>query len=176
MHIHAEIRPITRSIGGPAAGGRSLDISSTSRCGASNTRSTVANGGLSCVGDGNDELDDVKLDDDNTFPGRTATPLSPLYARKPSVPIPNNAQALMKTMLAPRLLARGLRLLWLPSSLGSQVCSPRESREGRLTRCKGRPRVDWSKSSVVDVICSAAGIDEDGIAWRLLERLWLAMG
>lgn len=174
MHAHAEIRPITRSIGGPAAGGRSLDISS--KCGASNTKSRVANGGLSCVGDGDDKLDGVKLDNDNTFPGRTATPLSPLYPRMLSVPIPNNAQAPMKTMLAPRLLARGLRLLWLPFSLGCQVFSPRESRERRLARCKGRPRVDGSKSSVVDVICSAAGIDEDGIAWRLLERLWLARG
>ena len=136
----------------------------------------MANGGLSCVGDGNDKLGGVKLDDDNTFPGRMATPLSPLYARLPSVPMPNNAQAPMKTMLAPSLLARGLRLPWLPSSLGCQVCcSPRESRERRLARCKGRPRLDGSKSSVVDVICSAAGIDEDGIAWRLLERLWLAM-
>jgi hypothetical protein len=173
VHIHAEIRPITRSMGGPTAGGRSLDI--YSKCGASNTKSTVGNGRLSPVGDGDDKLGGVGLDDDNTFPGRTATSRSPLYPRMPSVPIPNNAQAPMKTMAAPRLLARGL-LPWLPSSLESQVCSPRESREGRLARCKGRPRVDGSKSSVVDVICSAAGIDEDGIAWRLLERLWLARG
>lgn len=173
MHIHAEIRPITRSIGGPATGGRSLDISS--KCGVSNTKSTGANGGLLCVGDGKDKLDSVKLDDNNTFPGGTATPLSPFFPRMPSVPIPNNAQAPMKTMVAPRLLARGL-LPWLPSSLESQVRSPRESRERRLARCNGRPRVDGSKSSVVDVICSAAGIDEDGIAWRLLERLWLARG
>jgi hypothetical protein len=170
VHIHAEIRPITRSIGGPAAGGRSFI---SSKCGVSNTTSRVANGGLSCVGDGNDELDSAKLDDDNTFPGRMATPLSALYSRTPSVPSPNNAQTPMKTMLAPRLLARELRL-WLPSSLESHVCSPRESRDGRLARCKVRPRVDGSTSSVVDVICSAAGIDEDGIAWRLLERLLLA--
>lgn len=174
MHIHAEIRPITRSIGGPAAGGRSTDISSKFE--ASNTKSTVVNGGFSCVGDGDDKLDGVRLDGDNTFPGRTATSRSPLYPRIPSVPIPNNAQAPMKTMVVPRLLARGLRLPWLPSSLESQVCSPGESTEGRVARCKERPRVDGPSSSVVDVNCSVAGIDEDGNAWRLLERLWLARG
>lgn len=58
---------MTRSHEGPAIRGRSFET--LSYCRVSNTTPTVADGELSCVGDGKSKLGEAKLDDDSTLPG-----------------------------------------------------------------------------------------------------------